>query len=72
MLADDLSVQIKLIIMYAIGVLALLTLLFFLYRKHQSFKNKYVATILGINPNRCKYIALKKDVHYDERLFCLV
>ncbi len=48
MLADDLSVQIKLIVMYAIGVLALLTLLFFLYRKHQSFKNKYVATILGI------------------------
>lgn len=48
MLSDDLSVQIKLIIMYAIGVLALLTLLFFLYRKHQSFKNRYVATILGI------------------------
>ncbi|AYF92008.1 hypothetical protein D7I45_00150 [Apilactobacillus bombintestini] len=48
MLASDLSVQIKLIIMYTIGVIALLALIFSLYRKHYSFKNKNTIMIIII------------------------
>lgn len=48
MLTSDLSVQIKLIIMYAIGVIALLALIFSLYRKDYSFKNKNTIMIIII------------------------
>lgn len=47
MMSTDVSVQIKLIIMYAIGFLALLILLLGLYRKHYSFKNKNII-IIGV------------------------
>jgi hypothetical protein len=47
MISTDISVQIKLIIMYAIGFLALIILLLGLYHKHYSFKNKNIV-IIGI------------------------
>ncbi|CAI2607591.1 hypothetical protein [Apilactobacillus apinorum] len=48
MIANDLSVQIKLIIMYAIGIIALITLLIGLYKKQYSFRNKNILFIIGV------------------------
>lgn len=48
LIANDLSVQIKLIIMYAIGIIALITLLIGLYKKQYSFRNKNVLFIIGV------------------------
>lgn len=48
LIANDLSVQIKLIIMYAIGIIALITLLIGLYKKQYSFRNKNILFIIGV------------------------
>ncbi|TPR17596.1 hypothetical protein [Apilactobacillus timberlakei] len=48
MMASDLSVQIKLIVMYAIGVIAILLLLGFLYYKQRKLLTKNIIPILII------------------------
>lgn len=48
MVASDFSVQIKLIVMYAIGVIAILLLLGFLYYKQRKLFTKNIIPILII------------------------
>ncbi|GAA6237745.1 hypothetical protein [Apilactobacillus micheneri] len=48
MMASDFSVQIKLIVMYAIGVIAMLLLLGFLYYKQHKLITKNIIPILII------------------------
>ncbi|TPR12322.1 hypothetical protein [Apilactobacillus timberlakei] len=48
MMASDFSVQIKLIVMYAIGVIAILLLLGFLYYKQRKLLTKNIIPILII------------------------
>ncbi|TPR26497.1 hypothetical protein DY120_02040 [Apilactobacillus micheneri] len=48
MMASDFSVQIKLIVMYAIGVIAMLLLLGFLYYKQRKLLTKNIIPILII------------------------
>ncbi|TPR39156.1 hypothetical protein [Apilactobacillus micheneri] len=48
MMASDFSVQIKLIVMYAIGVIAMLLLIGFLYYKQRKLLTKNIIPILII------------------------